>query len=243
MLRNLTALRSYVIHAADGELGRVRDFFFDDESWIVRYVVVDTGTWLPGRKVLITPGIIDGIDWEREIIHCVLTKRQIEDSPPVHADAPVSRQIEERLFAYFGWTPYWPPPRENGASAPDASATLIVEAQLRSAKDLAGYGIAALDGDIGHLEDLIAEDKTWAVRYLVVGTRNWLPGRKVLISPEWVSEISWAEQRVHVDLSREAVKESPPYDPSAPVNRQYEMRLYDFYGRPTYWSSSYVHKE
>jgi len=247
MLRNLAALRGYTVHAADGELGRVHDFFFDDESWVVRYVVLDTGSWLPGRRVIITPGIIDRIDWESEAVHCILTKEQIEQSPPVHATAPPSRDMEERLSEYFGWTPYWPPRAAERTgeemTAGAAAATAIAETQLRSAKEVAGYYIAALDGDIGHVEELIADDDTWTIRYLVVSTRNFLPGRKVLISPEWVSEVSWAEQRVHVDLSREAVKSSPEYDPGSPVNRQYEMRLYDFYGRPRYWSSSYAHKE
>jgi hypothetical protein len=235
------------VHAADGELGRIKDFFFDDESWVVRYAVVDTGTWLPGRKVLITPGIIEVIDWQSEIVHCLLTKAQIETSPPVHVEAPLTRPTEELLSDYFGWNQYWHRAAANGNGGDHShsvgTATLAAEAQLRSAREVAGYAIAALDGDIGHVEELIADDETWTIRYLVVGTRNWLPGRKVLISPEWVSGISWAEQRVHVDLSREAVKSSPPYDPTSPVNRQYEMTLYDFYGRPNYWSSRYAHKE
>jgi hypothetical protein len=106
---------------------------------------------------------------------------------------------------------------------------------LRSTREVIGYHIQARDGEIGHVEDLIVEDEIWFIRYLVIDTRNWLPGRKVLVAPAWAEQVNWVERRVYLDLSRETVKNSPEFDPSMPVNREYEVRLYDYYGRPKYW--------
>jgi hypothetical protein len=107
---------------------------------------------------------------------------------------------------------------------------------LRSAKEVTGYHIEALDGEVGHVEEFIMDDELWTLRYMVVDTQNWLPGRKVLVSPTWVKSLDWAEQKVTVELTCDAVKDSPKYDPRLPINRDYEERLYDFYGRPVYWA-------
>jgi hypothetical protein len=109
------------------------------------------------------------------------------------------------------------------------------DSHLRSVQEVAGYHIQATDGEIGHVEDFILDDETWMLRYVVVDTRNWLPGRKVIVPPSWVESVDWANRKVSVDFTREEVRTSPEYDPAAPVNREYEVRLYDFYGRPKYW--------
>jgi hypothetical protein len=164
----------------------------------------------------------------------------VEHSPTTAADEPVSRQMESELHAYYGWRPYW------GVAATVMATQALEEARketeqiwpdphLRSSREVIGYHIRARDGEIGHVEDLIASDVGWGIRYLVVDTHNWLPGRKVLVDPFWAEQVSWAERRVHVDMTREMVKSSPEFDPSAPVNREYEVRLYDFHGRPKPW--------
>ena len=109
------------------------------------------------------------------------------------------------------------------------------ENHLRSIKEVTGYHIQASDGEIGHVEDFVVDDKIWALRYIVVDTRNWLPSRKVLVSPQWAATVDWAEQKLWVDLSTDNIKNSPEYDPAAPINRGYERTLYDYYGRPVYW--------
>jgi hypothetical protein len=124
------------------------------------------------------------------------------------------------------------------AQARAASAQQEKEHHLRSTREVIGYHIQARDGEIGHVEDFIADDQTWAIQYMVVDTRNWLPGRKVLIAPAWIEKVDWLERLVHVDLLRETIQNSPEFDPSAPVNRAYEVRLYDYYGRPKYWDQS-----
>jgi uncharacterized protein YrrD len=249
MLRSVKELRGYTIHAIDGKIGQIHEFYFDDLAWIVRYLVVDTGNWLPGRKVLLWPGVIGQPEWETQALPVGLTKEQVEHSPPITTDEPVSRQMETDLHTYYGWTPYWRgglPALGLGAAA---AAEMIArpateedekEAQrsdphLRSTREVIGYRIQARDGEIGHVQDLIVDDELWYLRYLLIDTRNWLPGRKVLVAPAWAEQVSWVERKVHVDLNRETIKNSPEFDPSMPVNREYEVQLYDYYGRPRYW--------
>jgi hypothetical protein len=240
MLRSIESLVGYTLRARDGEIGQVHDFYFDDQTWIVRYLVADTGNWLVGRRVLISPFALRQPDWAGQAFPVNLTKEQVKASPPIDTDKPVSRQMEEELHLHYGWPPYW------GAAEGLVAAQMMAQAteqaagregdpHLRSVREVSGYRIQARDGEIGHVEDFIAKDETWTIRYMVVDTRNWLPGKKVLVAPTWIDEVDWARESVHVGLLRETIQNSPEYDPSLPVNREYEVRLYDYYGRPKYW--------
>lgn len=250
MLRDLNALEGYVLKATDGEIGRCKDFLFDDERWTVRYMVADTGKWLPKRKVLISPISLGRPDWGSKRFPVHLTRKMVEESPHIDSDAPVSREHERRWFEHYGYAMYWAGTGIWGAGAYPAgllskeerekmpveqSGPDPAEKPLRSADEVEGYTVRARDGDIGSVKDFIVDDETWAIRYLVVDTGSWLPGRKVLIAPYWIASVDWAGQKVEIDMTRDAVERSPEYDPSEPVNREYETRLYDFYGRPTYW--------
>jgi len=260
LLSSTNLLSGYTIAATDGDIGHVYDFYFDDESWTICYLVVDTGNWLPGRKVLIAPEALGQPDWQSGKFPVMLSKDRIKNSPDIDATGPVSRQQEAELHHFYEWQPYWTPV---GLMTPEYPFTTrgrtdipskleeelemvdqqAYESSLRSTKEVKGYHIQASDGEIGHVEDFIADDATWIIRYMVVDTRNWLPGKKVLISPQWVDEIEWGQAKVYVELSQEQIKNGPEYDPAAPVNREYETRLYDFYGRPTYWSKKEREKE
>jgi sporulation protein YlmC with PRC-barrel domain len=253
MLRSMEELLGYAIHAKDGDIGAVNDFFFDDESWTIRYLVVDTGTWLPGRLVLVSPIALKQPDWAANTLSVELTKKQVESSPDVDSNKPVSRQKEIELHQHFGWPYYWGGgvflaggmspigeasdlhPKPSRTSASVATEEPEGDPHLRSSKEVTGYHIQATDGEIGHLEDFIVDDQNWAIRYMVVGTRNWWPGKKVLVSPQWIRRVSWEESKVYVELSRDAIKTSPEYEENLPITRAYESRLYDHYGRPTYW--------
>jgi hypothetical protein len=163
----------------------------------------------------------------------------------VDADKPVSRQNELEIHEYYGLGPYWLPGGPHGVDAVTEESVekkkkpsrgrKRINRHLRSVKEVNGYHIRAADGEIGHVEDFILDDDDWTVRYMVIDTQNWLPGKKVLISPAWVEEVKWPERKVRVDLSRELIKNSPEYDPDEPVNKRFEERLYDYYGRPKYW--------
>lgn len=239
MLRRISDLHGFKISAKDGEIGSVYDFYFNDTNWTVCWIVIDTGGWLTGRRLLLPADKVDPPDWNEETIPVELTKEQIRKSPPTSEDQPVSRQHEAEIYRYYAWTPYWEAP----GIAPYPPGSLDVEPEtreqgnkhLRSAREVHGYHISALDGDIGHVEDYLVDENDWTIRYLIIDTRNWLPGKKVLVSPEWFRDVSWLDRKVHVDLKKETIRESPEYDPSVTVNREYEATLHEHYGRKPYW--------
>ncbi len=255
MLRSLRELKNHVISAVDGDIGHCRDFLFDDEFWTVRYMVADTGKWLPRRKVLISPISLDIPEWTTHRFPVKLTKEEVKKSPDLDSDAPVSRKYEMRHADVYRWPYYWVGGYVWGMEAtpdilyarakyldPKKEKDPLWEADLdldkvhmRSVNEVTGYKISAEDGDFGHVHDFIVEDDVWTIRYLVISTRNWLPGKKVLISPEWISRIDWIYADVEVSLSMDTIKNAPEFNPSEPINREYEKRLHDFYGRPRYW--------
>jgi len=247
MLRSLKTMFGYELRASDGEIGKVDDFLFDAVAWFVRYLVADTGGWLTERQVLLSPLVLGRADAESETLDVGLTREQVEASPPIERDMPVSRQMEAELHRHYNWVPYWQSPFPfTGTSAAVAAQSIVPDVDddedevqgdpnLHSVREVTGYHILATDGDIGHVDDLIVEDESWVVRYLVVDTGNWLPGKKVLLVPSWVQQVDWLERMVYIDLKRESIRNSPEFDPGASVNRDYEERLYDYYGRRKYW--------
>lgn len=253
MLRSLKSFQNHTLDARDGEIGKVHNFLFDDNSWEVRYLVTDTTRWLPGRKVLISSAEIGQPEPGTVKVPVELSQEQIKSSPDIDTDKPVSRQQEIDLHHHYGWSYYWMQPASLGGTMINPSPAPIVpdkvseepantnlgDPNLRSMREVEGYHIEASDGRLGHIDDLIVDDETWTIRYLVVDTRNWLPGKKVLISPEWrVDQFNWIESTVSINLSREKIMNAPEYDPAALINRGFETQLYDYYGRPAYWSAT-----
>lgn len=248
-------LEGYHINARDGVLGTVKDIYFDDQSWAARYFVVATGSWLKGRQVLLSAVRLVADSETPNTLSIDATQDQVRNSPPIETHQPVSRQQEQVLHDYFGWPYYWgvapfagtamapvPPtgmPPGTGTetgSAPEGAGNTRTESRgsqtsvdadphLRSVREVRGYAIAASDGDIGHVEDFLLEDSTWEVRHLVVDTRNWLPGRKVLITPGSIRTIDWSRSDVSVHLTREQIKSAPEYDPTRPVTADYTDQL------------------
>jgi hypothetical protein len=245
MLRSIRNLEGFAICARDGRIGTVRSFLFDSRSWTIRYLVGRTGTWLSGREVLIAATALHRPDWRSRFFLVDLAKEQVVNAPDIDADAPVSRTREEELHRHYGWVPYWgavhgPPPMPGAEVEADRGAVAVEEARgdsgLRSTREVRGYRIHATDGLIGRVVDFVVSDEDWVLRYLVIDTGRWWPGRQVLIATEWVGHIGREERQVWLDVSRPTIEGSPPYDPSAPVNREYEAQVYDYYGRPKYWT-------
>ncbi len=242
MLLGATELRGYAISATDGEIGKVSEFLFDDRSWAIRYLVVDTGGWLTGRLVLIPPHALGHPDRENKALPVSLTRQQVEDSPGIAEDRPVTRQYEAEYYDYFGWPHYWAQPyawggeeaypvRGAGDSQPLDTRGQGEDADphLESTSDLGGCRISALDGEIGHLDDFVLDDEDWEIRYVVVATRDWLPGKKVLIAREWVREVRWRERTLEVGLAKDAIEGAPVFDTHAPIDAQYLERLHTYY--------------
>jgi hypothetical protein len=243
MLRTIKELQGDKLGATDGEIGHVKDFYFDDVDWVVRYVVADTGSWMPGRLVLISPHALGRLYPGGKILLVNLTREQIEKSPSIDAHKPVSRQQEEEYHRYYGWPYYWqgdglwgmsgfpiltersePFPGEQRTDAPAARKT--VDAHLRSAQTIIGYKVQAGAERAGYVEDFVLDDKPWAIRQLVVGVGSWLSNRKVLVSPKAIERISWDESKVIVKGTKAAILGSPEFDPTSFGIREHDPRLF-----------------
>jgi hypothetical protein len=221
----------YTIRATDGEIGQVHDLYFDDQTWLVRYLVVDTGNWLSGRRVLLSMICLGQLDWEQHAFPVALPRHQVEHSPHVDTDKPVSRQEEDELAQHYGWMPYWgmsDPMLGAGGAVAWTPITVKMEQEpnepqgdshLRSAREVMGYHIQAVDGLAGHVQDFIVSDENWAIHDIVVDTGDWLPGNKVQFAPLWVGKVNWAERKIHVALAQETVKNCAEFNPNALANQ------------------------
>jgi hypothetical protein len=265
MLRSVKELERYSIGATDGTIGKVSDFYFDDVAWVVRYFVVETGSWLARRRVLISPISIDRSNWQDKVLSLSITQDQVRNSPDIDTHRPVSRQHEMTYLGYYGYPYYWGSTglwgqgaypsmmsglgyggtdsqyRQSQAMAARETAETLADSHrhddphLRSCAAVASYHIHGSDGDIGHVQGFLVDEESWAIRYLIVNTSNWWLGHQVLISPQWIDEVSWAAATVSVDLTRERIQSSPEYDPATTYDRSMESGLYRHYGRSVYW--------
>jgi len=246
MNRSLNNWIDCTVRATDGDVGTVSQFYFDDLTWSIRYLAVNTGESQSGRNVLISLAALGKPDWKRRVFPVNLTREQVRNSPSTEADEPVSRTHEIDLHDYFAWPIYWGGgfyvPSPFGMAFPafgyaattetPASGVHTLDPHLRSTRDLTGCRVHATDGSIGHLEDCLFDDAAWVVRYFVVNTRNWLPDRMVIVSPQWIRAVNWTERTVFVDVTRQAVEKSPRYDPSKALSADYEGKLRDHLQKP-----------
>lgn len=258
MLRKVNQFNGYSLQATDGELGKVKDAFFDDEKWTIRYLVVETGSWLNSRQVLISPYSVSGVNEEDSTISVRLTQEQVKNSPDIDTHQPISRQMEGDFSRYYGLGNYWIGPELWGTGAhpitgapnvaggepPSSRAEELLQQtsdnpedyHLRSAEDVNGHHIQGTDEEIGHVEDFVFDDETWALRYFIVDTRNWWPGgRKVLIATHWIDRIDWSTSMVYVNLTQDQIRNSPELDPDQPLDRSTEATLHEHYGKRIYW--------
>ncbi len=249
MKHNAESLVGFTIGATDGEIGKVKEFYFDDETWTIRYLIVDTGNWLSGRVVLISPDALLAPDWKNKTFPVNLTKEQIRNSPDINTDLPVSRQEEIKLHKYYPWVAYWAGGYYGGGSPPltfgadplaiglplDEFAEKLAQKDdasdkhLRSTKKVKGYKIKATDGEIGDVEDFILGENMWKIDFILIDTAKWIPGKKVLISPKLISKIEWDNSTVSVETTVAFIKTSPEYDPSQMINVVNETHLNAYY--------------
>jgi len=251
MLIKTKDLKDFKLNSLDGELGKVKEFYFDDQYWTIRYMIANTGSWLTGRKVLLSPNSITSINKEEEYINMNLTKNQIENSPSLDSDKPVSRQFEEKFYGYFQLPMYWGGMEMGGTGGAfipypilDNEKEMLMKStkdkdkwdpHLRSSQNVSGYNIQGLDDMIGHVDDFIIDDETWEIRYLIIDTQNWWPGKKILLAPQWIDNVSWEESKVFVNFKCEDIKQSPEYTEETILNRDFETSLYQHYNREGYW--------
>ncbi len=265
MLRNMQDLEGFTIGATDGVIGQVKDFYFDDESWVIRYLVVETDRSGSRKRVLISPISLLQPNWPERVLPASISRAQVDASPDIDTEKPVSRQHEMGYLGYYGYANYWGggglwggglyPDMLQAGQGPEASGRSAVrnlhkrkigtldyasrhpagDPHLRSANDVMRYYVHATDGDIGHVQGIVIDDKTWAIHYVIVNTSNWWLGHQVLIAPEWIDDIYWAECKLMVALTRRSLKDAPKYDPKALPNHEQERLLHAHYGHSGYW--------
>ena len=201
--------------ALDGDMGHVKDFYFDDENWVVRYLVADTGSWLTGRLVLLTPHAFGKLDQDEKTLHIKLHKKKIQDSPSIESHKPVSRQYEADYYAYYGWPTYWDGNAMWGIGGypvvlPPSKKEMEIQKKyhhrddkhLRSMQEVTGYNIQSVDGEIGHVSSFLVDDESWAIHELVIETGHWYSGKEILIPTGKVKRISYDEAKVFVSLTK-----------------------------------------
>jgi len=253
MLDKVKALLGYNLNCLDGEIGRVKEFYFDDKYWAIRYLVVDTGTWLQDRSILISPYAITAVNKEKSFISVNVTKKQIEGSPGLHSDEPVSRQYESDYHKYFGWPTYWDGPflwgsypfiqRDQDAVRGINPGGTSWDYHLRSTSVVTGYKLHAMDGEIGHIEDFIIDEDTWSILYLIIDTQNWRRGKRVLIVPKWIKCISWTDSKVFTSFTRDAIQGAPECTEESLLTREYEIELFRYYKKHGFWDQEKMTKK
>ena len=249
MLRSIKDMEGYAVKSGDdGVIGTVHSLLFRDVDWKVRYIVVDTGKWIPGRRVLVRPGAVKEADGVDQLLRLSMTQEGVERSPDLDDIPPVSRQreIEHRgvLQSMALWEPAGVPANvyldpsmavllEEGEDVEEAVET---DPHLRSTLELEGYEVHALDGQIGHVREFIVDTgAVWTLQYAVVNTGTFLTGKDALVHVSWMTDIDWKASAVRLDLTKKSVEGAPDFDPKEPVNREFEDRLFDYYGRPVYY--------
>ena len=255
MLDKLTHLNGRRVTATDGDIGHVSTVLFDDESWVARYLVVETGGWFSRKEVLISPHSVVPPLTKDQHIHVALDRQKVKDSPSIDTQQSVSRQHELDYVSYYDYPPYWegsgfwgmgdyPLLPINGPTPAELATDQMVQqrqlasadSHLRSGAKVIGYDIHASDGNMGHIVDFVFDDTSWVIRYLVIDTRNWWPGgKKVLVATHWIDDIDWTTRSAHVSLTREQIKNNPEYNEAVPVSREYETQLHSAYKRTSYW--------
>jgi sporulation protein YlmC with PRC-barrel domain len=263
MLRSVKELDGLAVEATDGTIGRVKDVYFDDAAWVVRYLVVETGSWLSSRKVLISPISMGRPDWAAKTLPVSITREQVKSSPDIDTERPVSRQHEAEYLDYYGYPSYgggrgiWgevsdpslilPGLTASGSSpashsAAEGSYTGAEAARkhehdqprLRSCQALMGYRVHATDDEVGHVHGFLLDERTWAIRYVIVNTSDWWLGHEVNIAREWIKDVRWSDASITVDRTREAVKDALLDEPSGELDREQRQGPYSDDPRPDY---------
>ncbi len=236
MLRTARTLKNYKLECIDGELGKAKEFHFDTQCWIVRYLIAETGSWLAGRKILISPHAMDSIRREDQHIFIDLNKNQIKDAPLLYNNHPISREFEEENCRYYDWPIYWhsqsfgeQQPRLRNRNYDQWNEckhdNIVCDIRLRSTLEINDFHIQTLDNDIGHIEDFIIDDAAWVIRYLIVSIRSGWPEYRVLIPPQWINRISDTEGKVFVSFNRESFDQMQEYTEESLLNLNYETEL------------------
>ncbi|GGD02692.1 hypothetical protein GCM10007216_36830 [Thalassobacillus devorans] len=260
MLYFASTLKNYNIQANDGELGKVKDLYFDDKKWTVRYLVADTRKWLPGKKVVVSPSGVKAVDTGEEVVHVENNKEDIRHNATLEEKQDFSYEKEMELSDTFGWKQYWAgeflwggyltpmDPVEEPARAAEPQTTQEPpindnvhdrKDKLRSSESIKGefkHGVVhGENGKIGYIKDLMIDEGTWRIRYLLVDTSEWSTNERVLLSPDWLQSVDWLTNDFYIDLKLETIEDGPNYEKDQTVTKEFEEMIYRKYRKEPYW--------
>ncbi len=248
MIRYTSVLTGAKISASDGELGHVEELYFDDETWTVRYLVIDTAPLFFGKKVLISPFAVTNVDWKEGTVELDLTQQQMKESPEINTTLPVSREKELMLSKHYGWPPYWAGDGLWGFGADPANTMMIMkkiekerqekteaenlepgENHLRSSKEVSAYSVQAGDEEVGSVADFAVDEQTWKIRYVLVKTGTLFNQDTTAIASEWIESVNWRNASISVRIDPELIRSAPEIIPPDPIKEEYEKKLHDHY--------------
>jgi uncharacterized protein YrrD len=216
------------VHAVDGDIGTLEDFYFEEDHWAIRYLLVDTGNWMSGKRVLLSPMSVRG-KWDMATIPVSLNRDQVWNSPEFDPQVSLSREAEAQVLGYYGYPYYWgetgvwgsfdnpgalltAPPLEVSEIQPTSHGIDPESRDLRSIAKSTGYHVHATDGDIGHVDDFLIGQESWRIRYLLVDTSNWIGGRSVIVSADQVEGVDRQHDKLRVGVTRDAIKHGPSFE-------------------------------
>ncbi|MBB1309474.1 PRC-barrel domain-containing protein [Pseudoalteromonas sp. SR41-8] len=257
MLHSADDLKACKIQSVDGDLGKINDLYFDDEGWAIRYLVVTTHNWFFKREVLVSPIALDTPDWPNKMMPVNLSQKQVDHSPDISAHKPVSRQQEIKYFSYYSYPIYWggtsiwgnglypvagmlendtTNQQPNTSEAKQDKTSQNNDPHLRSWQKVKGSVVNGSDGEIGHIQGLLIDEHTFAIRYVIVRANDWWIGHDILVAPHWFNDLKWAESSVKVNHTRAEIQGAPAYEPLVKMDRDWEIAMHDHYAREGYWS-------
>lgn len=244
-------LRNFRVETKDGKRASVKDIYFDDEKFAVRYLILNSGPWKFGKKVLVSPFLVEKVEAASGWIMLKIDREGLGLCPEIDENQPISREMErqysDRLFLPYYWggaglwglyaTPYgtYSPELRQRYEYPLSDIGHGAENHLRSAREVSGYHVNARDERLGHVDDFIIDETDWSIRYFVLHTSDWRTGKSVLVAPDWLDEILWSTKTAYFNVDRSSIEGAPVYDPARPFDKEFETRLYRHYDKPAYW--------
>jgi uncharacterized protein YrrD len=235
---SVKGITSFNLGAIDGEIGTVKEIYFDDQNWILRYLIVKTGNFFKEKSILISTQALLAPDWDKQIFATNLTLDQIKNSPDIDTDKPVYRQQEVTLYDHFPWDIYWAlglMPLEDSVeiaiSQKENERNSKADPHLRSSDKVIGYSINTIDTELGHVKDLIIDTDSWKILFIVIKTGHWFSGKEILLPISSVSEIDWLASQVKVETTLKEIQQCAEFDAGAAVNEEYEIVHRDYSGR------------
>jgi sporulation protein YlmC with PRC-barrel domain len=249
MLNSYNDLKTYSIRATDQRTGNVDDIYFDDEEWRVLYLVVQTGFLLTARQSLIGTNRVGRPDTDRGEVPVDLTAEELKSADSPQSDPPVSQQMPPAVAAQSmsAWPSfivgtgldYSPGLAQDQLSLAAAEAEEAEEhagdSHLRSMAEVIGYTVHATDGEIGAVDDFLIDPRTWRLQHLVIDTGSWLPGKRVVITTDWIADVDWAERHIRVNAGTQKIEDAPPFDEVEDLKRSPTPDAMASYSALGYW--------